>query len=89
MEPWAVTVINTCVAVSLQMNIVKPVSYGRYFADDMFKYVFLKEHVQISLKCVSNGLLDNKGALVQVIPGACYVPNYHLIPFLEAYITGA
>ena len=40
-------------------------------ADDIFKHIFLNENVriliQISLKCVPKGPIDNKPALVQVM----------------------
>ena len=41
-----------------------------YFADDIFKCIFLDENycilIQISLKCVPNDLIDDKTALVQI-----------------------
>ena len=48
-----------------------PGQNGRHFADDIFKCIFLNENlcilIQISLKFVSKGPIDNKWALVQVM----------------------
>ena len=44
---------------------------GRFFADDIFRYIFLNENVwisiKISLKFVPNGLINNIPALVQTM----------------------
>ena len=54
-----------------QFNSSPPGQYGRHFADDVFKYIFLNEKfvisIQISLKIVPKGPFDNNSALVQVM----------------------
>ena len=44
---------------------------GRHLADDIFKCIFVKENyytsVQISLKFITRGPIDNDSALVQVV----------------------
>ena len=53
------------------LNTSLPGQNGRHFADDSFKGIFINEKcfisIQISLKFVPEGLIDNKAALVQVI----------------------
>ena len=48
-----------------------PGQNGHHFADNIFKHIFLNENVkismQISLKFVPKGPIDNKPALVQVM----------------------
>ena len=48
-----------------------PGQNGRHFADDVFKYILLNKKfcilIQISLKFVHKGPIDNKWALVQVM----------------------
>ena len=52
---------------------VKPISFdiGRYFAEDIFKCIFMNEKfcilIQISLQFVPKGLIDNKTAVVQIM----------------------
>ena len=44
---------------------------GRYFADDIFRWVFVNEKccilIKISLKTVPNGLINNNPALVKIM----------------------
>ena len=44
---------------------------GRHFPDDIFKWIFFNENcfilLQISIKCVCNGPIDNNSALVQIM----------------------
>ena len=62
-------------------------------ADNIFKRIFLNENVrisiQISLKFVPNGTIDNKSALVQVMAwrllGAKPLPEAMMIQFTNAY----
>ena len=53
------------------LNTLRPGQNGRYFADDIFKYIFLNENVwmpiKISLKFVSKGRINNISALVQMM----------------------
>ena len=53
------------------INTLKPRQNGRYFADDIFKYIFLNENVwipiKISLKFVARDLIDNILALVEIM----------------------
>ena len=52
-------------------NTSRPRQNGRHFADDFFKYVFLYENmsiwINISLKFVPNGEINNIPALVQIM----------------------
>ena len=52
-------------------NTLRPRQNGRYFADDTFKHVFMNENVRISinisLKFVPKGLINNIPALVQIM----------------------
>ena len=62
----------------LAFNTLRPRRNGRHFAGDTFKYIFLNENViisvEISLKFVPKGQINNISALVQIIawrrPGA-------------------
>ena len=64
------------------------------FADDIFKCIFLNEKfsisIQISLKFVSRGPIDNKPALVQVMAwrrtGNKPLPKPTLSQFTDAYM---
>ena len=53
------------------INSSCPGQSGRHFADDIFKYIFVKEKlsilIRISLKFVTTGPIDNKPALVQIM----------------------
>ena len=58
--------------LSLQtLNTLRPRQNGRHFADDTFKRIFMNETVRISinisLKFVPNGLINNTPALVQIM----------------------
>ena len=50
---------------------MRPTRSGQYFADDIFKRIFFKENVQItikiSLKCVCKGAINNILALVYIM----------------------
>ena len=57
--------------LSLQtLNTLRPRQNGRHFAEDTFKRIFMNETVRISinisLKFVPNGLINNTPALVQI-----------------------
>ena len=53
------------------VNTLRPWQNGRHFADDIFKCIFLTENVwisiNISLKFVPKGLINNIPALVQIM----------------------
>ena len=67
---------------------------GRHFADDIFKCTFMNEKfcisIQISLKFVPKGSIDNKSALVQVmawrLTGDEPLPGPMLTQFTDAYM---
>ena len=67
---------------------------GRHFADDSFKGIFMNEKfffsIQISLKFVPKGLIDNKAALVQVMAwrrtGDKPLPEPILTQFTDVYM---
>ena len=52
-------------------NTLRPTQNGRHFPDDIFKWIFLKENVwisiNISLKFLPRGPINNIPALVQVM----------------------
>ena len=56
---------------SIFFNTFRPRQNGRYFADDIFKCIFLNENVwisiKISLKFVPKGPINNIPALVQIM----------------------
>ena len=64
------------------------------FADDIFKCISMNENfcisIQISLKFVPRGTIDNKWALVQVMAwrwiGDRALPESMLIQFTNAYL---
>ena len=64
----------------LHLNTLRPRQNGRYFADDIFKCIFLNETawipIRISLKFVPNGPINNIPALVQIMawPRRCDKP---------------
>ena len=53
------------------LNTLRPRQDGRHFPDDIFKCIFLNENVRISidisLKFVSKGLINNIPALIQIM----------------------
>ena len=49
-----------------RINTLRPRQNGRHFADDTFKRIFM-ENVNISLKFVPKGLINNIPALVQIM----------------------
>ena len=55
----------------LKFNTLRPRQNGRHFADDTFKRIFVNENVRISinisLKFVPKGLINNIPALVQIM----------------------
>ena len=65
------TVETWCQFLFGNVNSSPPGQNGRHFADDICKCIFMNEKfcilIQISLKFVPKGLIDNKTALVQVM----------------------
>ena len=59
------------IIILLTLNTLRPRQNGRHFADDMFKCFFLNENVwipiEISLKFVPKGSINNIPALVQIM----------------------
>ena len=62
---------DACVNGQNKVNTLRPRQDGRYFADDVLKYIFLNENVWISLKIplkvVPRGPNNNIPALVQIM----------------------
>ena len=57
--------------MKMQLNTLRPRQNGRHFADDTFKHIFMNENVRfsinISLKFVPKGLINNIPELVQIM----------------------
>ena len=57
--------------IYISVNTLRPRQNGRHFADDMFKCIFSNENVwipvEISLKFVPKGSINNNPALVQIM----------------------
>ena len=57
--------------ISTSINTLRPRQNGRHFADDTFKRIFVNENVkiliEISLKFVPKGPINNIPALVQIM----------------------
>ena len=55
----------------ISFNTLRPRQDGRHFPDDIFKYIFLNENVQIlitiSQKFVPKGPINNIPSLVQIM----------------------
>ena len=64
------------------INTLRPRQNGRRFADDTFKSIFLNEGVRISinisLKFVPQGPINNNPALVQIMIGAGQATSHYL-----------
>ena len=62
------------------VNTLRPRQNGRHFPDDSFKWIFLNENVwisiEVSLKFVPNGSINNVPALVQIM--ACRLTGANL-----------
>ena len=57
--------------IQFNFNTLRPRQNGRHFADDTFKRIFLNQNIrisiEISLKFVPNGPINNIPALVQIM----------------------
>ena len=64
---WKVSKLN----LLKDINTLRPRQNGRYFPDDSFKWIFLNENVwiaiEVSLKFVPKGPINNIPALVQIM----------------------
>ena len=69
--PQSLTTIICCTHRNMSINTLRPRQNGRHFADDIFKRIFLNENIliliQISLKFVPKGSINNIPALVQIM----------------------
>ena len=82
------------VTLQSKMNSFPPRQNERQYADDSFKCIFMNEKfcisIQISLKVVPNGLINNELALVQVMAwrrtGDKPLTELLLTQFTEAYM---
>ena len=78
----------------LPFNTSLPTQNDRYFADDIFKCIFLNRNVEISiwisLKFVPRGPIDNKAAMVQEVAcrrtGDKPLPEPMMAWFADAYM---
>ena len=66
------SLLRCCVLVlNSLVNTLRPRQNGRHFADEIFKRIFMNENVRISinisLKFVPKGLINNIPALVQIM----------------------
>ena len=77
------------------INTLRPKQNGRHFGDDILKCIFLNENVwipiQISLKFISMGIINNIPALVQTMawrrPGDKPLSEPIIAYFADAYMT--
>ena len=67
---------------SVTVNTMKPIQNGRHFADDIFKCIFLNQNVwislNISLKFVSKGPINNIPALIQIMVWCRQATSHYL-----------
>ena len=80
-------------AVTICINTLRPRQNGRHFPDDIFKCIFLENiwiSIQISLKFVPKGPINNIPALVQVMawrrPGDKPLSDSMMVKFTDAYM---
>ena len=71
-QPWYWLLFPACSSFSTtSINTLRPIQNGRHFADDIFKCISLNENVwisiEISLKFVCKGSINNIPALVQIM----------------------
>ena len=63
--------LTVCCGCTQSLNTLRPRQNGRQFTDDLFKCIFLNENVwisiEVSLKFVPEGLINNIPALVQIM----------------------
>ena len=93
-EASITVVICSLLPARYQLTHLPLDTMGAILADDIFKCIFLNENVrisiQISLKFVPNGPIDNNSALVQVMAwrrtGDKRLPEAMLIQFIDAYM---
>ena len=72
-------------------NTLKPKQNGQYFADNIFKCIFLNENVRIainiSVKFVHKDRINNIPALVQKMVWCCLVDNSLSLPMMFTLLT--
>ena len=70
-QRWQSSMMPYGIIMAKWVNTLRPGQNGRYFADDIFKWIFLNENawtpIKISLKFVPKGPINNIPALVQVM----------------------
>ena len=70
-------------------STLRPRQNGRHFADDTFKRIFMNENVRvsinISLKFVPKGLINNIPALVQILACADQATSHYLNQWWSIY----
>ena len=79
----------------LCVNTLRPRQNGRHFTDDIFKCIFLNENVwipiEISLKFVLKGLINNIAVLVQIMawcrPGDKPLSNQWWLVYWRIYVS--
>ena len=68
---WSRSLMYICVTWHHGVNTLRPRRNGRYFADDIFKRIFVNENIwipiKISLKFVPRSSINNNPALVQIM----------------------
>ena len=69
-------------ASTKELNTLRPNQNGRHFADDILKCIFLNENtwilIEISLKFVPKGSINNIPALVQIMAWCRQVTSHYL-----------
>ena len=59
------------VYIAICISTLRPKQYGRHFADDIFRCIFMNENIwfpiKMSLKFVPKGLINNIPALVEIM----------------------
>ena len=73
---------SQCYIVKHLLNTLRPRQNGRHYTDDTFKCIFLNENVrisiEISLKFVPKGPINNIPALVQIMAWTGQAPSHYL-----------
>ena len=80
---WLITSLLTHKSGATQiLNTLRPKQNGRHFADDTFKCIFMNENVRISinisLKFVPKGLINNIPPLVQIMACTDQATSHYL-----------
>ena len=86
--------IMACCLLEASLNTLRPRQDGRYFPDDIFKCIFLNENIwisiNVSLKFVPEGRIDNIPALVEIMAwrrsGDKPLSEPMMVKFTDAYM---